>query len=392
LTHPGGSPLGLATRSAKLMTSITYKFKIVKSRIGTFVPGLAVVTLEYIGRLGIRWDRVSWLIVPAMLGVIEILIATIGYPVNFALAYVALVIAVYLGGFGPGILGLVLVWGYIFYQIGIVNDPGRFLVSTISTGTIVLFTGLAHRGDKRYKAIQKARVEELNQELALANAELQRKIKDQYHLLRACAHDLRAPLRSIAGFIDEMAAENRLVQEYMDFVRAGVRRMTTLIDDLSLLARLETEQLPSGPVDLTRLFREELEIFRDAIEEKGAVVTVGKMPRIQGVYTRLAQLFQNLLDNALKFGATEIEIGATYAGGEVIISIRDNGIGIDPKYYIKIFEQFERLNRQEDYPGTGMGLTIVQRIAAQHGGRVWLESKPGQGTTFYVALPYEKAR
>lgn len=230
-------------------------------------------------------------------------------------------------------------------------------------------------------------VQEL-ENLSAQKNKLEEMVTNQSHFLRAAAHDLRAPVRSIAGFIQLLREEENQPPnpEYLDFIEKANVKMLALIDDLSVLARIETEEIDPAEVDMNRLIVSILGVFNG---EAGKVF-VHPLPKAWGVELRISQLFQNLISNALKFGATRVELSGQVNRGETTFRVQDNGIGVELKYHDKIFEQFQRLNSEEEYPGTGIGLTICKRIVNQHGGRIWVESEPGKGATFVVVLPSEK--
>lgn len=213
-----------------------------------------------------------------------------------------------------------------------------------------------------------------------------RRLEDSRHFLQAVAHDLRAPLRAVSGFIELIReeADQPPNPDYLQQVEYGAAKMMRLIDDLSILSRIENEQAGPERVDLNQVMTEVLRTFQAEIDEKR--IEVGPLAVVKGIELRLVQLFQNLVGNALKFGATRIQIEAKTRGKDVTVSVRDNGIGIAKAYQTKIFEPFQRLNREEDYEGTGMGLAICHRIVALHQGAIWVESEQGEGSTFFVRL------
>lgn len=225
-------------------------------------------------------------------------------------------------------------------------------------------------------------------ETHIARENVERMLRDQFHFLRAAAHDLRAPLRSIAGFLDLIKAEPDQPpnQEYLAFIGRACDKMADLIEDLSTLGRIETEPVPHEWVDMNTLVAETVDLFNGEAHK----VIVGDLPHCYGSKLRLGQLFQNLIGNALKFGSNKVEISGLRRDKTVLYSVCDDGIGIAPEYHQKIFEQFQRLNLEEEYPGTGIGLTICQKIVQQHGGKIWVESALGEGSRFYVLIPYGK--
>lgn len=232
--------------------------------------------------------------------------------------------------------------------------------------------------------------DDLEAELATTRQAIERQerlLEDSRHFLQAVAHDLRAPLRAVSGFIELIREESDRPPnpDYLQQVEYGATKMMRLIDDLSVLSRIENEQAKLEQVNLNGVMAEVLRTFQAEVD--GKAIEIGALPTVKGIEPRLVQLFQNLVGNALKFGATRVQVEAKTRGREVTVLVRDNGIGIPKAYQSKIFEPFQRLNREEDYEGTGMGLAICHRIVALHQGVIWVESKQGEGSTFFVRLP-----
>jgi light-regulated signal transduction histidine kinase (bacteriophytochrome) len=167
--------------------------------------------------------------------------------------------------------------------------------------------------------------------------------------------------------------------------------MQQLINDLLELSRVGLSEVVREWVDMHVVVTKALEILREHLEETGAVVEIGDMPRVFAAPSSLVQLYQNLIGNALKFRDPArlpvIRIGGERNGGEWRFWVTDNGIGLEPKHANRIFEAFRRLNDRSQYPGTGIGLAICRRIVERHGGRIWVESQPGAHSTFYWTIP-----
>ncbi len=210
----------------------------------------------------------------------------------------------------------------------------------------------------------------------------------------AISHDLRAPLRAIRNYVDflreDIAADLPPQQrQYLDALHTAVREADQMILDLLKLGRLSTRDLPSGDVDLAELFDE---IRRNpALPENARIITPSDWPQIEAPRVLLLHIFQNLVTNALKFNSStpkQVEIAwRTVPDGHIQFQVTDNGIGIDPRFYDRVFDPFERLHNPEEYEGTGIGLSLVKKAVTVLDGDVTLDSQPGKGTTFYVTLP-----
>ena len=169
--------------------------------------------------------------------------------------------------------------------------------------------------------------------------------------------------------------------------------MQVLIDQLLSYSRLGAKRTPFEPVNCQQLYTAVVANLKVAIEESGAVLTNDPLPTVMGDSVQLMQLFQNLLANAIKFrgkNRPRIHVTANLSEGEWRFAVRDNGIGIDPKHFDRLFVIFQRLHRRDEYPGTGIGLAICKKIVERHGGHIWVESKPGEGSTFYFTFPIAK--
>ena len=186
---------------------------------------------------------------------------------------------------------------------------------------------------------------------------------------------------------DRLDAEAR---EFMDFVVDGATRMKQLIEDLLAYSRVGTRGKEFQPVECERALQKALANLRAAIETSGATVTHDPLPAADGDEVQLTQLLQNLIGNALKFKGAEaprIHVGVAEHADGWEFAVTDNGIGIDPEYFERIFMVFQRLHGKGEYPGTGIGLAICKKVVDRHGGRIRVESRPGHGATFYFTLP-----
>jgi signal transduction histidine kinase len=227
--------------------------------------------------------------------------------------------------------------------------------------------------------------------------QLERSNQELEQFAYVASHDLQEPLRVVAGYLQllERRYKGRLDQDADEFIAFAVdaaKRMQALINDLLAYSRVGRKMKPMEPTDCNQVVAQALKNLRMTIEEFGAVVEVGDLPTVAGDSGQLTLVFQNLIGNAIKFrGETPpvVRIQAKSCPKEWEFSVQDNGIGIDMQYSKRIFLIFQRLHTREEYPGTGIGLAICQKIIERHGGRVWLESQPGQGSTFFFTIPSE---
>ena len=229
------------------------------------------------------------------------------------------------------------------------------------------------------------------QELTRSNAEL-----EQFSYV--ASHDLQAPLSTIAGYAQllEKRCHNQLDAQGNKFIRNIVNscgRMQALIDDLLEYSRVGRSEKPFDVIDCNLVFEDACANLQLAIRQEQASVTRGDLPRVRGDSFQLLQLFQNLIGNAIKYRSSEapmVHVGASRQGDSWVFSVQDNGIGIAEQYHPRIFQLFQRLHSQKQYSGTGIGLAICQRIVERHGGRLWVESEPNRGSTFYFSIPIPK--
>jgi light-regulated signal transduction histidine kinase (bacteriophytochrome) len=236
--------------------------------------------------------------------------------------------------------------------------------------------------------------------LAAQAAELKRSNIELERFASVASHDLQEPLRMVASYTQLLARRyrGRLDADADDFIRFavdGATRMQALIDNLIMYSRVSTKEQHFEPIDCDDVLDRALANLQAAREDSGAIITRSKLPTVYADGSQLAQLFQNLVGNAIKFRGEcrpLIRIGARRDADGWAFSVRDNGIGIDPKYVDQLFVVFKRLHTQSEYPGTGIGLAICRKIVERHGGRIWIESVPEQGTTFHFTLPEKAGR
>jgi PAS domain S-box-containing protein len=230
--------------------------------------------------------------------------------------------------------------------------------------------------------------------------ELERSNRDLDQYASIVSHDLTAPLRGITGFCDLLQRESEEVLsekagEYMSFIVGSARRMKTLIEDLRSYSRVATEAKPSERLDCQAVLRRALDNLEVEILESGAQITNDPLPVLMADRTQMTQLFQNLVGNAIKYRGEDppkIHVSAKNLGDAWQICICDNGIGISSDETERIFEIFHRLHGDEaEYPGTGIGLAVCKRIVHRHGGRIWVESEPSKGSSFYFTIPVNPA-
>lgn len=226
------------------------------------------------------------------------------------------------------------------------------------------------------------------EELARSNADLQ-----QFAYI--ASHDLQEPLRMISSYVQLLARRyqgklDKEADEFIGFAIDGANRMQQLISGLLDYSRVGTRGEEFEPVDCESVFDEAVANLEIAIKESGAIVTHDPLPTVSADRMQLVQLLQNFIGNGIKFRGEEpprIRVSAENAAGEWRFSVTDNGVGIAPEDRERVFKIFERLRTQENQPGTGMGLAICKRIVERHGGRTWVESEPGKGSTFYFTIP-----
>ncbi|MFZ5882010.1 MAG: PAS domain S-box protein [Chloroflexota bacterium] len=249
-------------------------------------------------------------------------------------------------------------------------------------GALVFARDITERNQAREQLL--ATLEELKR----SNAELEQ-------FAYVASHDLQEPLRAVAGMVQLLQQRyhdqlDQRANEYIHLAVDGATRMQTLINDLLAYSRVERRGSPMKPTDAAAALHTALRNLEAAILESGAVITHGGLPTLEADATQLAQVFQNLVGNAIKFrgeAPPQIHVEARDLGEAWQFSIRDNGIGIEPQYFERVFLVFQRLHTRRVYPGTGIGLSICKKIIERHGGRIWIESTPGQGATFHFTIP-----
>ncbi len=261
------------------------------------------------------------------------------------------------------------------------------------------------------------RVEERTRDLADANAHLKKEIamreraeedlrKSMEDLARSnkeldqfasvASHDLQSPLRTVMGFLELLSEryKGKLDEKADDYIARAVssaKRMSVLIHDLYVYARIGTRGKPFSSVNMGTLLKVALDNLKETIDESEAMVSCDELPEVEGDDTQLIQLFQNLIGNAIKFRKKNtppcIRITVKREQREWVFGVHDNGIGIEPRLFERVFVIFQRLHTSEEYPGTGLGLALCKKIVERHGGRIWIESRPGEDSNFYFTMP-----
>jgi PAS domain S-box-containing protein len=276
---------------------------------------------------------------------------------------------------------------------GPLRDVAGSLVKWFGTCTDIDDLKRAEEGLRALNEKLEQRVQERTAELVATNKELEA-------FTYAAAHDLRAPLRHIHGFADIMAEEcsaqlDAAGQQYLRRIRDGTNHMGRLLEDLLDLARMARQEVHPHVCGLDSIVQEVVAELKADCEDRNIEWKVGKLPFAECDPSLIKQVITNLLSNAVKFTRpceqAHIEVGQTVRDGEPVIFVRDNGAGFDMRYAGKLFGVFQRLHRQQDFEGTGVGLAIVERIVHKHGGRVWAEAELNKGATFYFTLGALKA-
>jgi PAS domain S-box-containing protein len=285
--------------------------------------------------------------------------------------------------------------GPVLFESHFLNRAGRLV--TVETSAIPLNTIPLNNGEPACGILcvvrdvsSRKQVEEERRR----RDELERSNRDLENFAYICSHDLQEPLRQVVSFAQLLerkylgsgtSGQDEVVRHIVD----GATRMRELVQAILQYSRIGAHDVSFEPTDMERVLNNTLANIHFSLEETGAVVTSDPLPTVIGNGSHLARLFQNLLGNALKFRGKEpprVHVSAQLDGGEWRFAVTDNGIGFEMAYAEKIFMMFRRLHRREDFPGSGMGLTICKRIIERHGGRIWVQSTPEAGTTFFFTL------
>lgn len=303
---------------------------------------------------------------------------------------IAVFLAAVYGGFGPGLLTTALSMACLFWLMPgevlspVLKAPGPFLFG--ATGFVICFIVARFRREHDKVAAANRELSKRSEALARSNEELER-------FAYALSHDLQTPLRTVSMFTERLEAKlgagaDKETATSLRFILEGVGSMQAMISGLLEYATASQAAPLGARADLNAVVRTVLQDLRSQVEESGAVVTTDPMPMVAGDETRLRQVFQNLVANAIKYRSErppKIHVGAKQGVKEWIFCVGDNGTGIDMQYKEKIFELFERVEKSKG--GTGIGLAVSRAVVERHGGRIWVESQLGEGATFYFTLP-----
>lgn len=295
--------------------------------------------------------------------------------------------------------------GYeLAFEAGSVVDYELEVKHRDGSTTPVLYNATVYRDEDGHvlgvfaAARDVTRLKQAEQELRRANQELSRSNQELEQFAYVASHDLQEPLRMVSSYTQLLARRygNHLDQDAREFIGYavdGANRMQRLIQDLLAYSRVVTRGRAPEAVDAHEALGEAVKNLQAAIQETGALVTNGELPRVAADPGQLMQLFQNLVGNAIKFHQPgqppRVHVAAERSDATPdawTFLVRDNGIGIEAKYFDRLFVIFQRLHSRHEYPGTGIGLALCKRIVERHGGRVWVESAPGQGSTFFFTL------
>jgi len=311
---------------------------------------------------------------------------------------VAVILSASYGGLGPGLLATAL-------SVAIVKLKFENSVFTLfrvqSTLGLFTFIGVAVTlVIERFRRAN-AQLEQAKDRLELANEELSRRTKalaqsneELQRFAYGLSHDLQNPLRTVSVFTERLASHNEAgldehSRQSIAFILQGVHRMQEMIQGLLAYSTATNDEDQTNATDCNAVLAKVTEDLRGAIEESGASVTWDPLPIVEAHQARLHQVFLNLIGNAIKYRSDakcDVHVSAKRNGGEWLFAVKDNGIGVDMQYADKIFGVFERLHGSGQYSGSGIGLAVCRAVIQRQGGRIWVESAPGKGSTFFFTI------
>ena len=276
----------------------------------------------------------------------------------------------------------------VLYNASVYKDTRGSVIGVFAAARDVTDRNRAEQALRKAHDTLELRVAERTADLERSNADLEQ-------FAYAASHDLQQPLRMVASYVGLLSQRYRAqldekADRYIDYAVGGAKRMQALVDGLLHYSRVGTRGGAVTRLDAAAVVAEARANLSECIEESGAVIEVGALPEVAADRSQMVQLFQNLLDNAIKFRSRAtpvVSVTCRDDGDRWEFAVRDNGIGIDPKHAERVFEVFKRLHTEQEYPGTGIGLALCRKIVERHGGTIRVESEPGKGSTFIFTLP-----
>lgn len=281
------------------------------------------------------------------------------------------------------------------------SERGRFNSANREYNTLASIKSLLNEVNESRDQLQSsyAEIEVTNEQLQTTGEALKRANEDLEQFASVASHELREPLRTIARYAQQLAEQYKEkldsgATDSLAYMSNQSEQLQVLIDNVLAYARVGMEEKLLKPVDCEAVFNQIMPNLQEAVNEAKAVVTHDTLPTVMGDEMQLGRVLQNLIHNAIKYHGAEpprIHLLAKKEANKWQFSVQDNGIGMEPESIEDIFKMFVRLHPRSEYAGSGMGLSIVEKIVQQHGGRIWAESEPGEGSVFYFTLPAGEA-